>query len=398
MLPRVKIFFENGALGSVIPSPDGVLGMVLTGAAVAGKFVLGTAYQIRKFSDLEVTLGITTVNNANIVKQVKEFYDEAPEGTELWLLGCANTVSMATMCDKDEAYAKTLIIASNGRVRGIIVSRTPAGAYVPTITHGLDDDVAAALIKAQALGEWAAVSRFAPVFVLIEGRSYSGTPADLSDLTQTEYNRVGVLIGDTVNDSKNACMGLIAARTAINSVQRNIGRVKDGPLPTLVAYIGNKAVELADVESIHDKGYITLRTYVGRSGYFFTDDCLATKVSDDYRSITARRTIDKAYRIAYDTMLEQLLDEIPVNDNGTMQLTMIKSWQGLVENAIANQMTANGELSADVTNPKDRGVECYIDPTQNIVSTSLINIKVRVRPFGYGRYIDVYLGFKTVNV
>jgi hypothetical protein len=398
MLPRVKIFFENGALGSVVPSPDGVLGMVLTGAAVAGKFVLGTAYQIRKFADLETTLGITTVNNANIVKQVGEFYDMAPEGTELWLLGCANTVSMATMCDKDEAYAKTLIIASNGRVRGIIVSRTPAGAYVPTITHGLDDDVAAALIKAQALGEWAAVSRFAPVFVLIEGRSYSGTPADLSDLTLTEYNRAGVLIGDTVSDSKNACMGLLAARIAVNPVQRNIGRVKDGALPTLVAYIGNKAVELADVESIHDKGYITLRTFVGRAGYFFTDDSLATKVSDDYRSITARRTIDKAYRIAYDTMLEQLLDEIPVNEDGTMQLTMIKSWQGLVENAIANQMTANGELSADVTNPKDRGVECYIDPTQNVVSTSLVKVQVRVRPFGYGRYIDVYLGFKTVNV
>ena len=61
-------------------------------------------------------------------------------------------------------------------------------------------------------------------------------------------------------------------------------------------------------------------------------------------------------------------------------------------------MTANGELSADVTNPKDRGVQCFIDPTQNIVSTSRINIKVRVRPFGYGRYIDVYLGFKTVTV
>ena len=157
-------------------------------------------------------------------------------------------------------------------------------------------------------------------------------------------------------------------------------------------------LEVADVESIHDKGYITLRTFVGKNGYFYSDDYLATKVIDDYRSLTARRTIDKAYRIAYNTLLEQLLDEIPVNDDGTMQYPMIKSWQGLVESAIALQMTANGELSADVTNPKDRGVQCFIDPTQNIVSTSRINIKVRVRPFGYGRYIDVYLGFKTVTV
>ena len=143
---------------------------------------------------------------------------------------------------------------------------------------------------------------------------------------------------------------------------------------------------------------MTLRTFVGRSGYFFSDDLLCTKVTDDYRSLTARRTIDKAYRIAYDTLLEELLDEIPVNTDGTMQVTQVKSWQGKVENAIALQMTANRELSADVTNPKDRGVECFIDASQNVVSTSKVIVRVRVRPFGYARYIDVYLGFKAITV
>jgi hypothetical protein len=61
-------------------------------------------------------------------------------------------------------------------------------------------------------------------------------------------------------------------------------------------------------------------------------------------------------------------------------------------------MTANGELSADVTDPKDRGVECFIDPTQNVISTSKVNIKIRIKPFGYARYIDIYLGFKAVVV
>ncbi len=398
MLPRVKIFFENGALGSVIPSPDGVLGLVITGAAVSEKFALGTAYILRKFEDLETNLGITTVNNANVVRVVSDFYKVAPEGTELWILGCANTVTMEDMCDKEESYGKTLITASNGRVRGLLVSRTPATEYIPVITHGIDADVEAALVTAQALAEWATVSRFAPVFVILEGRSFSGTATALTDLTLSQYNRVGVLIGDTVKDSGNACMGLLGGRIASIPVQRNLARVKDGAIPSLTAFIKDKAIEVADVESIHDKGYITLRTFVGKNGYFYSDDYLATKVIDDYRSLTARRTIDKAYRIAYNTLLEQLLDEIPVNDDGTMQYPMIKSWQGLVESAIALQMTANGELSADVTNPKDRGVQCFIDPTQNIVSTSRINIKVRVRPFGYGRYIDVYLGFKTVTV
>jgi hypothetical protein len=261
----------------------------------------------------------------------------------------------------------------------------------------LDDDVYTAMVKAQVLAEWSTTSLFAPLFVILEGRSFSGDPIDLTDQTTAQNNRVGILIGDTVSDSGNAMIGMLAGRIAKIPVQRNIGRVKDGPIASLVAYLKDKKVELADPGAIHDKGYITLRTFVGRSGYFFSDDILCTLVTDDYRSLTARRTIDKAYRIAYDTMLTELMDEVPVKDDGTLQPTLVKSWQGKVENAISLQMTSYGELSADVTNPKDRGVECYIDETQNVVSTSRIVVKVRVRPFGYSRYIDVYLGFKTVS-
>ena len=398
MLPRVKILFENGALGSVIPSPDGVLGILCTGAAVSQKFSLATPYIIRKFADLEDTLGITTANNPNIVKLFTDFFAMAGDGTEVWLMAFANTVTMAQMVDKDLTNGKSLVLAANGRLRGLIVSRTPAVEYTPTVTHGLDDDVEAAVLKAQALGEWAAETLMAPLFTILEGRSYSGSAIALTDQTIASYDRVGILIGDTVTTSGNACMGMLGGRIASIPVQRNIGRVKDGPIESLTAYIKDVKVENADVESIHDKGYMTLRTFVGRAGYFFSDDVLCTLVSDDYRSLTARRTIDKAYRIAYDTLLEELLDEIPVNTDGTMQVTMVKSWQGKVENAIALQMTANRELSADVTNPNDRGVECFIDATQNVVSTSRVNVKVRVRPFGYSRYIDVYLGFKAITV
>ena len=56
-------------------------------------------------------------------------------------------------------------------------------------------------------------------------------------------------------------------------------------------------------------------------------------------------------------------------------------------------MTASGELSGD---GGDNGVQVYIDPTQDVLATSTINVELRVRPFGYARYINVLLGF-TVN-
>lgn len=396
MLPRIKIYFENGALNQVIPSADGCLGICCTGTAVAGTFAFATAYTIRSLDQL-LELGVTEANNASLYAIVKDFYAQAGAGTEVWLMAFPDTVKLSDMADQTLDYAKKLIKAASGKIRGVILSRTPAPGYEMTVTNGLDADVALAKSNAQALGVYAGDVLFAPVFSIIEGYGYSGTPGDLADLTLEQNNRVGIFIGNTTGAGDNQAVGIIAGKIASNAVHHNIGRVKDGPLSPLKAYVKATPAELADVTMLHDKGYITFRTYIGRSGYFFNDDNLATKITDDYNHLTARRTIDKAFRIAYDTLLDQLLDAIPVNANGTMQAPMVKTWQMLVENAIATQMTANGELSADATDPKDRGVQCYIDPNQNVLSTSKMTASVRVRPFGYGRYFDMYLGFQVVT-
>ena len=98
---------------------------------------------------------------------------------------------------------------------------------------------------------------------------------------------------------------------------------------------------------------------------------------------------DKAARIAYSTLLDYMLGEIETNEDGTMRQGVIKSWQAEVESAIDTQMTAAGELSGT----DGSGCRCHIDPSQNVVSTSEINITLKVRPYGYARFINVELGF-----
>ncbi|ASZ14873.1 hypothetical protein KTO58_19765 [Chitinophaga pendula] len=397
MLPRIKIIYENGAIGAAVPSPDGLLGIVCTAVAVPDKFSLVTPYLLRSFDGLSL-LGITVANNPALHKLLREFYAEAGDGTEVWIYGVPNTVNMTDMLDVTKANARALMEAARGNLRGLIVSYLPAEGYTPVIVDGLDGDVYTAMAKGQELAKWSAETKYAPVFVIIEGRGYSGSVIALKDLSTAANNSVGILIGDTVKNSGGAAMGLLAGRIAKVPVHRNIGRVRDGAIATTTAFIKDTIVELADIESIHNKGYITLRSYAGRSGYFFTDDPLATGPTDDYKYLARRRTIDKAYRIAYDTLLEELLSEIPVTDSGQLQPIIVKTWQGRVERAIATAMTANGELSADVTDPNDRGVICVIDEQQNVVSTSRIVVQLRVRPFGYARYVDVLLGFTTTNV
>lgn len=60
-------------------------------------------------------------------------------------------------------------------------------------------------------------------------------------------------------------------------------------------------------------------------------------------------------------------------------------------------MTAKGELSADPTLANDTGVECVIDITNNIVQDSTLKGKIRVRPFGYNRFIEFSIGYNVTQ-
>lgn len=378
----------NGQLGTVGESPDGLFAIVCAALAVASGFDLEYPYSVQRMDDL-LELGVTEENNPRLYKHVQDFYHEAPDGTKLIVYGVAKTAKMAALCDKTSGSVKELITSQNGALRGVFVARDDSSESVTT-TDGLDADVFSALPKAQELAEWATEELYAPLFIILEGRNYTGK--NLKDLSGEEYNRVGILIGDTESDSVNACVGTMAGRLASIPVQRNMGRVKDGRLFPLEMYIGSRKVDECDsvISELYDKRYITLRTYVGRSGYYFADDILACDRTDDYAHLTARRVIDKAYRIAYDTLLDILLDELYVNEDGTLQAAVAKSWQQAVENRINREMTAGGELSAS---DDGAGCSCYIDTAQNVLATSRVVVTLKVRPFAYARYVDVNLGF-----
>ena len=381
----------NGQLGTVGESPDVLFALVCGAAAVTKKLELGKAYTLHSFDEL-AALGVTAENNPRLYKHVQDFYTEAEEGTKLVIYPVDKAKTFTELCDKDTGVIKDLIMAENGALRGIFVAGD--GREATVTTNGLDNDLFTALPKAQQLAEWATVSLYAPLFIILEGRGYKG--GVVKDLHKETYNRVGVLIGDTVKASEGAAVGLMAGRLATLPVQRNIARVKNGALKPITMFLGEKPVEenASAVSDLYDAGYITPRKYVGKTGYFFTDDRLACEQTDDYAHITARRTIDKAYRIAYTALLDLMMDELAVNDDGTLRHGIIMAWQQMMENAVNRAMTAAGELSAD---ENGAGCKAYIDPKQDVLSTSKIELVLKVRPFGYARYVDVKLGFQVEN-
>ena len=121
-LPKVTINYGNGALGQTISSADGLLCLVVCGAAaVSESFVLAKHYGIRKLSDVDA-LGITPDNNPLLHQTVKDFYTEAPEGTQAYIIGYPNTLKMSDVLNKENPYLRNVIEATNGELRGFVVT------------------------------------------------------------------------------------------------------------------------------------------------------------------------------------------------------------------------------------------------------------------------------------
>lgn len=387
-LPKVSISLSNGALGAIAPGADGVCGLVLTGVSVTGGITAGVPTPIYALADAE-NKGITaTGTNAAAWRHIKEFYDLAGASAELWIMLVANTVTLAQMADNtNTSGAKKLLDAAQGRIRLLGLARTPGTGYTPTLTNGIDSDSITAVTNAHAMANaYAALQQ--PLRVLVEGRSFAiANIASVKDLTSLTCNRASIVLVSSVSDG-SASVGIALGKAAALPVQRNIGRVKDGALPYAEnsLYVGDTAVEGLGgaADTLHDKGYIIARRFVGITGYFLNDDPMCAPATDDYSSLAHGRVIDKAQRIAYATYVNELNDEVEIDDAGHIVAGTIRYLESRITQQISAAMA--GEIS---------GVTAYINPEQNILSTNQLNVQLRIVPVGYFKEIIVDLGFRN---
>ena len=383
-LPNVRILLANGQLGGIIPFADGVTGMVGTGVSVTSLIQIGTPELFFSLADAEAR-GVTLADNPIAYKQVKDFYAEAPVGTEMYLMLVPDTLTQTEIMDVTEATgAVKLLDYAQGRVR-MLGSFFTISPYSPTTTAAIDADVLTAIPKAHALGAAYALVQ-APLRCVVEGKSYTGVPASLTDLKTMAYNRVSVVVANDVTGTASS-VGAFLGRMAKNPVQRKPSRVRSGPVPFTTAFVGAQdAATHSGLGLMHDKGYIVLRTFPGKTGFFWSSDPTCCPATDDYSSFARGRVIDKAHIIAYLTVLDELDEEIAVNDDGTMEIGFVKTLEQKVERQIGGAMA--GQISA---------VTMYINPAQDILGTNLLSATLKVRPVGYASDIEIELGFENPN-
>ncbi|KOY85091.1 hypothetical protein AD998_02025 [bacterium 336/3] len=395
-LPGVNIGYENGQLGRTASSSDGVVALIVTGVAVAGKFalgdVIGPLYSLDDVIEKGITASYDTTNVTNAHKQCKDFYTAAGEGAELYLMVVGQAITMETILDPTgTTYATKLLNQLQGKINILGVTRMPA-TYNPTITEGIDPDVVTAVTKAQLLAIQEQENH-RPVQIIVEGRDFQGNVGDARDFRSGTQNRVSVILGWDASGSDATLVGLALGRLARISVQRNIGCVEDGDIGLQNAWIGAKRFEeysLSELEALHGKGYIFPRKYMGFSGFYWCNDSTCTQETDDYAFISRSRVIDKVARITNQVYTGELNKNFIVDEEtGKLPPAIIKDFQTKVDRAIRQRMVAFGEIS---------GVEIIADPNQDVIATDNIVLNIKAVPTGMGRNFDITVGFSNPNL
>ncbi|MBO2009172.1 DUF2586 family protein [Hymenobacter negativus] len=391
-LPDINITKATGGLGRQQPTSDGISALITQGVAIAGKLALGTVYELRSIQAAEaIGITATATNFTKTYRHISEFFRQSP-GAVLLFMAVARTVPMADICDRTLAGgAKTLLTNANGRVKQLAVVLNPASGYTPVVTGGLDADVLTAVAKAQAL----AAEEFLqhrPVAVLLGGHSLQADLSTAPDLRALNSEYVAVVAGtDHGNAPGEPAIGTALGATSAAGVNESIAWVQkfnltgDGSFLNAGLTNGKALSELlpGDLGNVADKGFIVVRQHAGIDGFYFSDSPTCTVASSDYAYLENVRTTNKAAIITRTALLPALNGPLPVNADGTLVAQAIGELQGKVVAALTAGLQQTGEASA---------LGVYIDPAQNVVSTSQLAVRVRLVPVGVGRQINVSLG------
>ena len=384
-LGNVNIKLENGALGRVATTDDGVAGLIVTGKAVAEKLDLNKVYLFSSTRDL-TTYGITEEDNPLLYKEITAFYEQAGDGAELYVLVVSEATTLTQMCSvEDGSPLKKLIDYAAGRIRLVGINKLPPAEYEADTAQGIDGDVITAVAAAQNIAE-AYQDKINPFRLLLPAILWTGSTESLFKPREGSYNRVGLVLAadKIIGEIASPAIARVLGRAAKIAVNYSIARVKDGTIAADGFLADGKTPEehAGMLDALHDTGYIFYRTFVGKNGYYLSDDCMAAPLTDDYSNLNLGRVIDKAIVIAYSAYVDEIQDSIEVDDNGQLPQYLCSYFEGNMENAVAANM------QEEISN-----FECFIDPKQNILSTGVMNVSCKIVPKGILKEINVTLGF-----
>ncbi len=434
LLNDVVINKTAGGLGRRTPDQDMVSGLLFDGDETSG-LTYGNIARLSSVEDAEA-LGIDETydrNGQSAYYQVSQYFRMNPSG-DLYVM-----VVEADSFANTAAFAKEMQEKADGNIRQIGVIYSGAADFAAT-------QAAAQAAQTQADEAFA---EYIPFEVIVEGKGFiasnAAEAANLADLGAENVSvvvamdpdmatkerlflssgesytlpagatlvEIGINSGDfTVRDkddnpitdqvgepitirkdvyNNTAAVGTLLGTISAAKVSENVAWVEKFNLagegfgkPGFID--GEQVTTLGDLSTLNEKKYIFTRTHTGIAGLYFNDSHTCTDPTSDFTYVEANRTINKASRLVRATLLPKLNSPVLVDpEDGTLPPSVVKGFETLCRAAL-ERMVANEEASE---------IDVYVNPLQDILATSRLDVKVEIVPMGTARRIVVDLGFNN---
>lgn len=168
-----------------------------------------------------------------------------------------------------------------------------------------------------------------------------------------------------------------------NGIATQPMQVVGGALPSIV----NLNRDEFKNPGLNDARLATLRTYSKEPGFYITNVPTLASPASDLADWPNLMVINKAQKFALKALFPFTGKPLKVNANGTLQ----EDEATRIEARVQAQLKA---VLVDSKNAED--VLVAVDRTNNVKLTSTVKVSIRVKAFGYAKFIEATVGFTPV--
>lgn len=176
-----------------------------------------------------------------------------------------------------------------------------------------------------------------------------------------------------------------AARAMRLRISQDLGELAEGPLDGVTAL----ARDERKTPGLDASGFLTLRTHVGYRGAYVNNPRIMAPAGSDFELLQYRQVMDAGCTVGRASALQSLGQPLLVNADGTVAELEAVAIEARVQAALVEALVAPGHASE---------VSVVVDRTVNLLTTKKLKLRLRIRPLGYVKTIEVEIGFDNIQL
>lgn len=387
---KVSFIRQGGGLARRLPGEDHVSGLVIYGEENVANVLL---IEPEGMADI----GITAVSHPVLHYHVSEYFRINP-GSKLYVVSFAlndgNFVAIKQLQQFAEAKIRQIgivdlltayanLITASTTIKGVLNELATLNMPLSAVysNHAITSANLLTLPNLRTFDN----ERFSVVI----GQDGAGRGKYVSDDIEKNVGIIGATLGAMSKAKVHESIAWVEKQNLVTGVYPKTltgGNIvaRELDVPALIDGTLISSLTPAQVQALHDKGYVFLIKHIGYTGTFFNDSFTSVDADSDFSTIENNRTIDKAQRGVYLKLLPRISGPIYINpETGEISSDTISSLEAIGSMPL-EQMERDSELS---------GFKIYINPNQDVLSSSMLTVTLKIVPVGVLREITVNLGF-----